>query len=204
MDRPYFEPWVGRNYKNGGIFGKKILALGDSHYCDSCVDCGVAGGVSCIPDFTKEVISDYLDGYYGKQGWPTTMKKFERLISGNENTERSDAIAIWNSISFYNFLQTANNSNARVPYYGEYYEKSLPYFWTVLDELSPDIVIVWGKKVWGYLPIEGWVYEPVEGYNEIGYYVRNEKKITFIDIYHPSYPHSLEEESRIIKRIIDR
>ena len=78
------------------------------------------------------------------------------------------------------------------------------YLWTVLDELSPDIVIVWEKIVLGYLPIEGWVYEPVEGYNEIGYYVRSEKKITFIDIYHPSYPHSLEEESRIIKRIIDR
>lgn len=33
MDRPYFEPWIGENYENGGIFGKKILVLGDSHYC---------------------------------------------------------------------------------------------------------------------------------------------------------------------------
>ena len=41
--------------------------------------------------------------------------------------------------------------------YCEYYEKSLPYFWTVLDELISDIVIVWGRKVWGYLPIEGLV-----------------------------------------------
>ena len=41
--------------------------------------------------------------------------------------------------------------------YCEYYEKSLPYYWTVLDELISDIVIVWGRKVWGYLPIEGWV-----------------------------------------------
>lgn len=85
------------------------------------------------------------------------MKKFERLISGNENTKRADAIAIWNSISFYNFLQTAKKYNARIPYYCEYYEKSLPYFWTVLDELISDIVIVWGRKVWGYLPIEGLV-----------------------------------------------
>lgn len=85
------------------------------------------------------------------------MKKFERLISGNENTKRAGAIAIWNSIAFYNFLQTAKKSNARIPYYGEYYEKSLPNFWTVLDELSSDIVIVWGRKVWGYLPIEGLV-----------------------------------------------
>ena len=43
MDRPFFEPWIGENYENGGLFGKKILALGDSHYCDSCEVCGVAG-----------------------------------------------------------------------------------------------------------------------------------------------------------------
>ena len=85
------------------------------------------------------------------------MKKFERLIPGNKNTEKADAIAIWNSIASYNFLQTAKKSNARISYYGEYYEKSLPNFWTVLDELISDIVIVWGRKVWGYLPIEGLV-----------------------------------------------
>ena len=84
-------------------------------------------------------------------------EKFERLIPGNKNTEKADAIAIWNSIASYNFLQTAKKSNARISYYGEYYEKSLPNFWTVLDELISDIVIVWGRKVWGYLPIEGLV-----------------------------------------------
>lgn len=34
MDSPYFEPWVGENYENGGTFGKKILVLGNSHYCN--------------------------------------------------------------------------------------------------------------------------------------------------------------------------
>ena len=43
MDRPFFEPWIGGNYENGGLFGKKILALGDSHYCNSCEVFGVAG-----------------------------------------------------------------------------------------------------------------------------------------------------------------
>lgn len=56
MDRPYFEPWIGENYENGGILGKKNFVLGDSHYCSgskNCEGCGVAGGVSCIPDFTQ-------------------------------------------------------------------------------------------------------------------------------------------------------
>ena len=58
MDRPYFEPWIRENYESGGIFCKKILVLGDSHYCSSssknCEGCGVARGISCIPDFTKK------------------------------------------------------------------------------------------------------------------------------------------------------
>ena len=41
-----------------------ILALGDSHYCDSCEVCGVAGGSRCMTDFTKKTVSDYLDGFY--------------------------------------------------------------------------------------------------------------------------------------------
>lgn len=59
MNRPCFEPWVGENYESGGIFCKKILVLGDSHYCSGSKNCegrGVAMGVSCIPDFTKKVV----------------------------------------------------------------------------------------------------------------------------------------------------
>ena len=28
-----FRPWVGEKYHTVGIFGKKILVLGESHYC---------------------------------------------------------------------------------------------------------------------------------------------------------------------------
>lgn len=37
----FFQPFVGKDYANGGIFGKRIMILGESHYCDeSCADCG--------------------------------------------------------------------------------------------------------------------------------------------------------------------
>ncbi len=37
----FFQPFVGKDYANGGIFGKRIMILGESHYCDeSCTDCG--------------------------------------------------------------------------------------------------------------------------------------------------------------------
>ena len=30
----FFQPFVGKDYANGGIFGKRIMILGESHYCD--------------------------------------------------------------------------------------------------------------------------------------------------------------------------
>ena len=37
----FFQPFVDKDYANGGIFGKRIMILGESHYCDeSCTDCG--------------------------------------------------------------------------------------------------------------------------------------------------------------------
>ena len=33
----FFQPFVGKDYANGGIFDKRIMILGESHYCDeSC------------------------------------------------------------------------------------------------------------------------------------------------------------------------
>ena len=37
----FFQPFVGKDYTTGGIFGKRIMVLGESHYCDEgCTDCG--------------------------------------------------------------------------------------------------------------------------------------------------------------------
>lgn len=33
----FFQPFVGKDYANGGIFGKRIMILGESHYCDEDV-----------------------------------------------------------------------------------------------------------------------------------------------------------------------
>ena len=30
----FFQPFVGKDYANGGIFDKRIMILGESHYCD--------------------------------------------------------------------------------------------------------------------------------------------------------------------------
>ena len=41
MGNIFFQPFVGKDYAKGGIFGKRIMILGESHYCEGCLDCGL-------------------------------------------------------------------------------------------------------------------------------------------------------------------
>jgi len=41
MSNIFFESFVGSAYSTGGIFGKRVMILGESHYCkEGCTDRG--------------------------------------------------------------------------------------------------------------------------------------------------------------------
>ena len=53
----FFQPFVGNDYANGGIFGKRIMILGESHCCDeSYVDCGDCRLHRECMGFTQQVL----------------------------------------------------------------------------------------------------------------------------------------------------
>lgn len=57
----FFKPFVGSAYTTGGIFGKRVMILGESHYCEEgCEDCGNARAHPECCAFTNGVASDYL------------------------------------------------------------------------------------------------------------------------------------------------
>ena len=88
-----FLPFVGKNYNNGGMFGKRIMVLGDSHY-----------GSVPQPNITRDVLGWYLDQNVEREGWMNTFLKFERSLVNRETTPK-DSCEIWNSLLFYNYLQ---------------------------------------------------------------------------------------------------
>lgn len=156
----WFQPWVGDDYwDNGGVLGRKILVIGNNHYCgnrESCDCCGVDG--DCFSDddgcaeFTQDVVSNYLDYQDGDgefEGWMNTYSNFEQALDSDDSSRD-----IWNSLAFYNYLQTAvanddnkTNSNG---IYNEYYDSycsSEDCLWKVISDLDPDYIIVWGSIV---------------------------------------------------------
>lgn len=185
MRNVYFEPWVGNDYwNNGGIFNKKILIIGNNHYCDRdvyCEKCGVYGynlddwKTKKCSSMTQTVIKEYIDyqiNNVGYEKWMATFSRFEKSLN-----DSSDSKDIWNSVAFYNYLQSAINGygekSSSQTIYRKYYKDycdSENALWEVIDNLKPNYIFVWGSVV----------------RNHIGNTIQNRTSIPTLMIHHPS------------------
>ena len=190
-----FRPYIGKKYSSGGIFGKRILVLGESHYCAEDEVC---------ESLTADVLHRYLEHEVGER-WMSTFKKFERSLGGKV-TDADDSAKIWESLAFYNFLQVPMGY-ARMAGSKEDYRNAAGPFFEVLSELEPDCMIVWGKRLWNNLPGEKWSdSQPVivDGYeNPVGTYaLQNSHEVLATPVYHhPSAGFSWDYCWRVFKEL---
>ena len=211
MEHVFFKPWIGKNYQTGGIFGKKILVLGEGHVCGGCEQCGLKYASFCEEMDTTKTVQFYIDSNFSdeieKGGWFNTYKKFERSLNNKETTPE-DSKEIWDSISFFNYLQVAMPTSRKAGT-SKQYKESANALYEVLEELQPDIMIVWGMQLFYHTPNERWttgeelVYDGSEVKN--GYYQLLNGKITrVIVVYHPSAGYSWDWWYKVIKNEIDK
>ena len=211
MKHVFFKPWVGKNYKTGGIFKKKILVVGESHYCGN-EECNGRCGFRDFPEgggeceiFTKNTVEVYLSGK--KERWTPTYRKFERSLI-NKVTTIEESREIWHSIAFFNFLQVAM-TEARKSGTGEDYEEGRKAFLEVINELQPNLIIVWGtSRLYYNLPYDGWIRGDILEYEwdngekkkiNNGYYqLKNGTKSRLIAVYHPSVGYSWKQWHKVI------
>ena len=194
MKHVFFEPWIGKDYNTGGIFSKKILVLGESHYCgsESCNQCGLKYGETCEDLNPTVVIETYLSGH--KAEWTRTITKFERSLV-NKETNLNDSKDIWNSVAFFNFLQVAMKE-PRQKGTAEDYEEGRIAFLEVVENLQPDLIIVWGStRLYDNLPETGWLSGDNLEFDgkriRNGYYqLMNGCKSRLIAVNHPSTGYS--------------
>ena len=101
----HFQPWVGSGYERG-IAGRKVLVLGESHYCARQED--------DVPEVTVNVIRDLLDPESEFEAYKNTYTKFERALTGTE-LDWTGKARLWNSVVFYNYVQTPLSGPRRAP-----------------------------------------------------------------------------------------
>lgn len=205
MTKPFFNPWVGQDYSSGGIFGKRIMVLGESHYCsDMCPTCGADFNCECN-EFTTNVVKIYLDHNNERESWMNTFLKFERSLVNHETTPE-ESLKIWNSLLFYNYLQTAM-PGARVAGTTEQYKAAEEPFFSVLEQYQPDLLIVWGVRLWDNMPWEHWedgVQMKVDDFEiSNGFYeLSNGKKVRAVCVYHPSSGYSWDYWYKVISQLV--
>lgn len=187
MERVFFKPWVGSRYgKADSVFDKKILVLGDSHYCEEgCVPCGIDEKKEQCGNFTTEVIRDYLD-YNVKGTWKRTFTKFMNSFVGGTDYHRDE---FWESVSFYNYLQIAAGNNSRQTRSYDYnQERHKAALLEVISSLDPDVIVCWGNNVWDAMPEDiGWGRGFLsKEFSCCFVYPFKDRELKFIGITHPS------------------
>lgn len=193
MSKINFQPWVGGTYESGGIIKQKILVLGDSHYCAKEEGCRGVLPEECpmhCPKFTIDVILQYLNAYDGR-GSQQTYLCFERAVMGKELSDEEKK-AFWNSIVFYNYVQTTCLNDPRQAPKAEHYRSSEDAFKELLETFQPAKIIVWGKRLYNALPDWGGYAGEVKISNgdttDVWHYNINGRDIPAMVVYHPSCP----------------
>lgn len=186
----FFHPFVGSKYNNEGFEGKKILVLGESHYCsDQCEECGTIKSNECN-NFTNIVLNKFINYKEGKdpfENWMKTFTKFANIFTGKKLTQ-SEIIEFYNSIIFYNFVQFAI-CGPRVSPTEKQFDDSMPAFLEVLAKYKPDLIIIWGERLWDNIQNIGrWGNEVYLSSNVLKpyYFTVDNQEIPAFHIYHPS------------------
>lgn len=192
-----FYPWVGENFQEG-LAGKKILILGESHYCKEqlaeggvCYPCcqrdKMTEKLGCFSQ-TEDVIDSYIDTYSG-ESYLQTFLCFERAVCGREISKEERA-KFWNHVAFYNYIQYSQGG-PRLPL--QEAEDSSNAFKAVLETLMPDCIVIWGvDKLWNRLPDWGGNETKISIDNgdsvKVWNYTINGKNIPAMAVHHPSTP----------------
>ena len=202
----FFQPFVGKDYANGGIFGKRIMILGESHYCDEgCCDCGNCRLHGECTGFTQGVIKDYLDENKERQDWMRTFVKFERSLVGKE-TDQTLRLMIWNSVVFFNYLQVAMGGPREAGTSAQYRQAGEALF-CMMERYQPEYLIAWGNRLWDKLPGERWTDGRdiiVDGYRVATgtYTLASGRRVKVMAVNHPSVGYSWDYWHRVITEFL--
>ena len=199
-----FLPFVGDEYWNGISFdkdgnlvlgteenpGKKVLVLGESHYCDEDLS------DEELSSFTRDVLDSYLNSEE-RCSWKRTFLKFERALSNADTNINSKSI--WNHLMFYNYLQRPLRGTRMAGDSEDYKEAETPFF-AILEQYQPDCIIVWGRRLFDNLPsVNGVEGKYMPRINIISWsYKIGDKMIKVLPIYHPSVGFSWDYWHKII------
>lgn len=215
-----FKPWVGDRYGCGIVgydadgkiiygtenhIGKRVLVLGESHYCAN-------PEAEATPFLTINIIADLLNPDSEWEAYKNTYTKFiKSLIGCEEYLTPQEKEKAWQHIVFYNYVQTPM-SGARVAPTAEDFKNSEKAFFEVLQTYKPDFVIAWGNRLYNNLPKGGKQLNDLNiatgrfagNSTELWSYNVNDNNIPVLPITHPSAGYSIGLFNSFFRELISK
>lgn len=196
-----FLPWVGSNYQRG-ISGKRVLILGDSHYCARLSD--------ATPQLTQNIIEDLFDSSSAFEHYKNTYTKFERSLAGHEidQSDKRGKRKVWNDVMFYNYVQEALSGPREAPSARQFSASEAPFF-EVLNHYKPHKIIAWGTRLYNHLPQKGKQLPDLVDHSNTphevwSYTLNNGQTVEVIQCVHPSAGFSWDYWHEVFKQFINR
>lgn len=201
MSNLFFKPYVGSLYSKG-IKGKRTLVLGASFYCDN-TDCEFFN--KCT-DRSRKDSSEFDMKCPAYEGTGTALhEEPESCVADQPRAYRlfSDNVAyvlgitpeeLWDRVAFTNYVQfflPAEDGYAETQA-SDLSKRDFEAFMEVVQELKPDVVIVWGSVVNSTVQENNPYLVSRSELEETDYYVCHlnvpgvDHEITVVNPYHPS------------------
>ena len=161
----FLQPWIGENCLSG-INNEKILILGESHYYEG----EPFDNTQDVSDFTAKALQDIIT----KRTWIKFFNYVGQLFS-------DDWTEIWKNVAFANLIQHVLEKGEQPD---AEHIKTVKTFYTYLELLKPDKVIVVSSRAW-----KDWFRKHVD--NEEGVELIEDAKIGISSVF--KFPHSTGE-----------
>lgn len=203
FNEPIIKPFIGKYYNTPkSIFNTRLMVLGESHYDDKDKNLKERMPVNNSDDinFTCNVIKNYLNNDFKFDRWMNTFTKFSSSLINKKlcrNNNIKDISKIWNSVIFYNYIQMIMGSS-RVAPSEDAIKNSEGSFYSVINQYKPELLIVWGIRLWDYLPHDFWtdgkIIKEGSSVSDYGFYTLNDgSKVFCTYVKHPSGGYSWSE-----------
>lgn len=211
MGNRFFKPYIGKNYHMGFFNGKKVLVLGASHYCTYNNDskkfnCPVWDLCTSKEKKDSSAFNEtcpYNEKYHIDEKLEnSTCLELENFLGGDnyltyqnftmalmDNFGIVDKQSVWDKLAFVNYVQYFLPST-ETPIQTKIDERNFDALLETVDELSPDIIIIWGTKVTNHFK-KKYIKKKVSklALQSDDYFWKmeyGEHKIIIVNPYHPS------------------
>lgn len=133
-----YKPRKGKNYDSGGMFGLKLMILGESHY-----EWKPGALTSNISD---ELINENIKGARSHRFYTNV---FQAVTGQSKRSAGLPAVKeFWESVLFYNYVQVPVGEKPRKSPSTAMWKDSKPAVVQTVQKYEPDAILALGIRLW--------------------------------------------------------